>query len=137
MLSKLDPTPFTGRSLLAGSKTKRTRTINTFNICSSVFLYCHPNKMDLEYYGYRVTHLQLTKWCKGIINQWSWTILMLRRSSSILIISELASMKSSCKKSLGTMTLVDSVNTISLFELHIFPHKKVSNFHYDAGKMTS
>ena len=48
-----------------------------------VFSHCHLNGMDLKYIDYRVTHFKLTKWCTGIINQQSSTILMFRWSSSI------------------------------------------------------
>ena len=55
--------------------------------------------MELQYSAYHVTHFQLTKWCTGIVNQQSWTFLMFRWSSSILRVSEPASMTSSSLKS--------------------------------------
>ena len=72
------------------------------------FEHCFANGMDLKYID--VTHFQLTKWCSGIINQQSWTILMFRWYSYVLRISEPDII---WLEELGTMSLNYSVNAIA------------------------
>ena len=82
-----------------------------------MYISLFPNGIDLKYIDKHVTHLQLTKWFTAVIYQQSWTILMISWSSSILRISEPASMTYIiCLEESGTISLDDSVNAIASFK---------------------